>query len=165
MANARIRPQDDEIELNPQLIDAAGHALPYLDSLLHVAQMAAQRNLLIVLAAHHLEPDNGLWYNDVVPESKLKASWSKLAAALCKQWNVVAVDLHNELHEATWGQGSIHTRWDMAAARLGDHVLSQCPRWMILVQGIATGALGDEGLEEGYWWGGEHMPLKTINAH
>lgn len=35
----------------------------------------------------------------------------------------------------------------------GNHVLGQCPRWLVFVQGIALGAPGDGGLSRGYFWG------------
>ena len=121
------------------------------------ARTAARSNILVVIAAHRLTPNgwpgNGLWYSDEVPESRVKESWTKLAEELCGDWNVVGVDLYNEPHKATWGQGLATTRWDLAAKRLGDHVLSKCPRWLILVEGIAVGAPEDGGQGRGYWWG------------
>ena len=39
-------------------------------------------------------------------------------------WNVFAVDLKNEPHDAaTWGDGNPKTDWRLAAQRLGDAVL------------------------------------------
>ena len=138
---------------NPEFVDAAGRGIGYVESLIKIVQAAASENLLVVLAAHALPPDNGLWYSTDTPEFAAKASWSKLADVLCDQWNVIGVDLHNEPHKATWGQGSPLNRWDMAASRLGNHVLSKCPRWLILVEGIAVGAVGDGGTSSGYWRG------------
>ena len=143
---------------NPELIDSeTGHGIPYVEMIKVTAQAAAEKDVLVVIAAHRLTPDgwpgNGLWYSDQMPESRVKESWTKLANALCGQWNVVAVDLQNEPHKATWGQGVAATRWDLAAKRLGDHVLSVCPRWLVFVEGIAVGAPEDGGPEQGYWWG------------
>lgn len=45
-------------------------------------------------------------------------SWDKLAAALCKQWNVVAADLQNEPHSSSWGKGGA-LDWNKAAERIG----------------------------------------------
>ena len=95
----------------------------------------------------------GLWYDTTFTEARLRQSWTKLSRALCGQWNVVAVDLHNEPHKATWGSGNRLTDWNAAAERLGNHVLSLCPRWLIFVEGIAVGAPDDGGYDQGYWWG------------
>jgi endoglucanase len=122
-----------------------------------VAVAAAKQDMLIVLAAGRLTPTSwpgeGLWYSREIPESVLLQQWTKLADALCGQWNVVAVDLHHEPHKATWGQGPANKRWDLAATRLGNHVLSRCPRWLIFVEGIHHGAPNDGGAAKGYWWG------------
>ena len=143
---------------NPDLISMeTGHGVPYIEMIKVTARTAARSNILVVIAAHRLTPNgwpgNGLWYSDEVPESRVKESWTKLAEELCGDWNVVGVDLYNEPHKATWGQGLATTRWDLAAKRLGDHVLSKCPRWLILVEGIAVGAPEDGGQSRGYWWG------------
>ena len=41
----------------------------------------------------------------------------------------------NEPHGATWGSGDAATDWNLAAERLGNHVLSRCARWPIFVEG------------------------------
>ena len=46
------------------------------------------------------------------------------------------VDLVNEPHASSWGFGRPETDWDKAAARLGNHVLSQCSRWLVFVEGV-----------------------------
>ena len=83
-----------------------------------------------MMACHRLEPNawpgDGLWYSERVSEAKVMQSWDTLAAALCAQWNVFAVDLQNEPHAASWGKGlGDASDWGHAAERLGDHVLSK----------------------------------------
>lgn len=66
-------------------------------------------------------------------------SWSKLATALCATGNILGVDLMHEPYRAVWGYpGSTgkSLNWNEAAERLGNHVLSECPRWLIFVQGV-----------------------------
>eukprot|EP00966_Prymnesium_polylepis_P177823 4117984-Prymnesium_polylepis.1 len=122
-----------------------------------LAISAAESNILILLAAHRVSPEawpgDGLWYDSSISEQSTMDSWTKIAEELCGQWNVVAVDVFNEPHKATWGQGGDDTRWDKAATRLGNHILSKCPRWLVFVEGINFGAPGDGGVVNGYWWG------------
>ena len=72
----------------------------YLDMFLKLAQVAAERGILIMMACHRLNPaawpGDGKWYDSVVTEERVKQSWSKIARKLCSQWNVFAVDLQNE---------------------------------------------------------------------
>ena len=81
-------------------------------------------------------------------------SWHTLSSLFCSEWNVFAADIQNEPFSASWGRG-FSTDWNVAASRIGDYVLSQCGRWLIMVQGVGhtPGAVGDEGPEGGYWWG------------
>ena len=142
---------------NHDMYTPTGSGVPYVDMFKKLASAAAESNILILLAAHRVSPKawpgKGLWYDDVVSEQATMASWSKLAKELCGQWNVVAVDLFNEPHKAKWGQGEDKERWDKAAVRLGNHILSVCPRWLVFVEGINYGAPGDGGVDNGYWWG------------
>ena len=129
----------------------------YIEMLRQVASAAAEHDVLILLTAGRLTPTSwpgeGLWYSREIPEATLPQLWSKLADALCDQWNLVGVDLHHEPHKATWGQGPVSKRWDEGAKRLGNHVLSRCARWLVFVQGISYGAPHDGGSSKGYWWG------------
>lgn len=68
----------------------------------------------------------------------------QVASTLCGQWNVFAADLMNKPHEATWAMGNPRTDWDAAAARIGNHLLSQCPRWMIFVSSTVRDSRGVE---------------------
>ena len=63
-------------------------------------------------------------------------------------------DLQNEPHSASWGKGDERTDWGHAAERIGNHVLSQCARWLIFVEGVGyhPGAPGMDNDAWGIWW-------------
>lgn len=88
----------------------------------------------------------GLWYSEhrggdywgwEMPERSVLQSWQKAAEGLCRQWNIVGVDLMAGLNAATWGKKEV-VDWDLAAARLGNEGLTHCPRWLVLVHGIGV---------------------------
>lgn len=61
----------------------------YLEMFLALANQAAERGLLIMLAAHRLDPSawpgGGLWYSSRITEANVLESWTKVAAKLCGQ--------------------------------------------------------------------------------
>ena len=63
------------------------------------------------------------------------------------------MDLQNEPAQATWGSGNPNNDWALGAAEIGNHVLSRCPRWLIMVEGVADnpGAAGEQNA--GTFWG------------
>eukprot|EP00966_Prymnesium_polylepis_P173453 4012666-Prymnesium_polylepis.2 len=65
------------------------------------------------------------------------------------------VDLVNEPHAASWGFGR-PSDFNLAAQRLGNHILANCPRWLIFIEGVGynPGAPGASSSEMGIWWGG-----------
>ena len=62
----------------------------YLDMFLKIAQIAADHGILIMMAAHRLRPNAwpglGLWYDGLLSEQRVLASWDRLADKLCSQW-------------------------------------------------------------------------------
>lgn len=133
----------------------------YVRTIIALAQAAAEHGILLLLACQRLRPKswpgNGLWFDEVVTEDKVRASWALLAQHLCSSWNVFGVDLQNEPYKASWGKDAA-TDWSLAAARLGNHVLSRCPRWMVFVEGVgawpgAAGATQEQARTAGIWWG------------
>ena len=70
----------------------------YLEMFTILCREAAKRGMLVMVAAHRLRhdawPGKGLWYDDDIgwPVSRVKTSWSKLAAVLCGEWNVIAAE-------------------------------------------------------------------------
>lgn len=119
--------------LNPSFLSPSGDPVSYVAMLQAVAKKAAAHGLLVWLVAHSLEP---LWYSRSISEATILDSWTSVSRRLCGQWNVVGVDLKNKPSAASWGMGKATTDWDEAARRLGDHVLSKCPRWLVGVEGV-----------------------------
>lgn len=70
----------------------------YLEMFTILCREAAKRGMLVMVAAHRLRhdawPGKGLWYDEDIgwPVSRVKTSWSKLAAVLCGEWNVIAAE-------------------------------------------------------------------------
>ena len=127
-----------------------------------LVRMAATRGLLIMLDMHRLiaavwPTAHGLWHDPDpaagLPASRLEAAWRKLARQFCGHWNVFAADLFNEPHGASWGDGDEARDWSLYAGKLGDLVLSECPRWLVLVEGIGVGA-ADYYCEPATSWSG-----------
>ncbi|KAL1524913.1 hypothetical protein AB1Y20_019791 [Prymnesium parvum] len=119
----------------------------FLEMIARVARAAARRGIFVVLAAMQLQKDPlpkadpalGLWSSSSFSEERVKQSWTKLARALCAVPNVIGVDLMHEPYRAVWGYpgaAGAALNWNLAAQRLGDHVLSECARWLVFVQGV-----------------------------
>jgi endoglucanase len=112
-----------------------------------------------MLACHRLSPaawpGNGKWFDGMITEAMAKESWDKIALKLCSQWNVFAVDLQNEPHGSSWGLNMGETSdWGHAAERLGNHVLSRCSRWLVMVEGVGYDpGSSDQDKTEGIFWG------------
>ena len=120
-----------------------GQPVSYTEMLLAVAQRAAAHGLLVFLVAHSVER---MWYSRSIAEETVLDSWDAVARRLCGQWNVVAVDLKDKPSAASWGMGG-DDDWDAAAARLGNHVLGKCPRWLIVVEGVGAKPGADQDPE------------------
>ena len=131
----------------------------YVDMFVKLAEVAAEHGILVMLTCHRLRPSawpgDGKWFDRVITEERVKASWDKLADRLCPQWNVFAVDLQNEPHGSSWGLGmGDKSDWGHAAERLGNHVLSRCRRWLIMVEGIGYDpGSSDQDPAGGIFWG------------
>ena len=140
----------------------------YIPMFEKMAREASKRGILVMIACHRIKgdawPGKGMWYDESLgfSEEVVKQSWSKLAKALCPHWNVIAADLQNEPHSSSWAKDP-NTDWNLGAARIGNHVLSQCPRWLIMVEGVGytPGAPGADDPGAGFWWG-ENLAGATI---
>ncbi|MDQ2104198.1 cellulase family glycosylhydrolase [Azospirillum isscasi] len=126
-----------------------------------IIEHADQTGMKIILD-HHRSGDgasaneNGLWYTDQYPESKMIENWKMLAQRYADNPSVVAADLHNEPHgQATWGDGNQATDWKAAAERIGNAVQSVNPNWLLIVEGV------EQSSEGTYWWGGNLDGVKT----
>lgn len=160
-------PKQVDLASEPSLLN-----LSMLDVLETIIHKAGERNILIMLDGHRLRPEAGispLWYDSLTSELQVKEAWSILATRFCATaaWNVFAADLKNEPHgDASWGSNNLDTDWRLAAERLGNHVLSACPRWLIFVEGVEKNIVlsrpaGQQETENG-WWGGK---LQGIQEH
>ena len=92
--------------------------------------MLRRAGILIMMTCHRIKRDaswGGLWIGYGYDESMINEAWTRLMHALCKQWNVFAVDLKNEPVEASWGIGRHDNDWGEAAARIGNHVRALNP--------------------------------------
>ncbi|KAL3923959.1 MAG: hypothetical protein SGPRY_004061 [Prymnesium sp.] len=141
----------------------------YLQMFLAISKIAARHGLLVMMACHRLDstswPGKGLWYDNSIgiDEQAVMRSWRKIAAELCAQWNVFAVDIQNEPHASSWGKGmGVSSDWGKAAERLGNHILEQCSRWLIMVEGVGydPGAPGTDA-SMGIWWGENMYGVKS----
>lgn len=130
----------------------------YIDMFVVLAREAAKRGILVMIGCHRIThdawPGDGLWYGSYIGVPRVLESWTALTRALCGEWNVFAADLQNEPHSSSWGKG-LPTDWNKAAEQIGNHVSKECPRWMIMVEGVGytPGAPGGDDPGAGFWWG------------
>ena len=140
-----------DVGRSPQL-----YGMSYLEMFAEIADRAAEKGILVMMACHRLNPKawpgEGKWYDSAITERRVLESWDKVAAALCSRWNVFAVDLQNEPHASSWAKNP-STDWNKAAERIGDHVLTRCDRWLIMVEGVGykPGALDMDDGGAGIW--------------
>ena len=150
--------KDDIVETPPE--EASLFQVRYLEMFGVLAREAARHGIMVLVACHRVTPEawpgEGLWYDKKrgYTESTVRQSWSRVAAALCGQWNVFGADLQNEPHASSWGKG-LNVDWNHGAERIGNHVLRACPRWLIFVEGVGytPGAPGGDDPGAGFWWG------------
>ena len=156
----------EPIELPGTLRARTLRGLTYPQMFLRLAQYAAKYGILVMLTCHRTTPGawpgDGLWYDKDISEEDVLDSWSVVADELCTQWNIFAVDLQNEPQKASWGKAR-STDWDKAAERIGNHVLSRCPRWLIMVEGVGynPGAPHADDASMGFWWGENLVGIKV----
>ena len=120
---------------------------------------AEKIGLKIFLDRHR--PDSSsqseLWYSNSCSEQKWIDDW-KFLANRYKTYNcLIGADLHNEPHGSVcWGCNDIKLDWKIAATKAGNEILSICPHWYIIVEGIQTYD------NNWYWWGGN---LRGVRNH
>lgn len=141
----------------------------YLEVLDVFVNEARKRNILVLFDSHRVaaaEPD----FPDVAEPSKLIPALEKLATRYCSNpstWNVFGIDIKNEPKgTATWGSGVEATDWRLAAATIGNAVLSKCPRLLIFVEGVQTNIKGttlEWGQAGGSLQGAKDYPVKLKN--
>ena len=150
-----------DARVNPMLQEN-GRPIKYVAMLRAIARRAARHGILVWLVAHSLE---GLWYSRSISEVTVLDSWTALSKQLCPQWNIIGADLKNRPWAASWGRGQ-PIDWDTAATRLGDHVSSSCPRWLVGVQGVGEtpGAEQDPDMEFAAMFPNFHQGENLVGA-
>ena len=124
-------------------LDYAPHlvGLTYVEMLKQLVQDMARHGIQVMIAMHRLTArlypgarGSGKWYADEagMPLERVKHAWTALADALCGEWNVFAADVQNEPFASSWGFGGPGSDWRLGAEDLGNHILSVCPRWLIM---------------------------------
>jgi len=135
----------------------ATETLAVLDDVIDKLARAGVMVMLDMHTASEPEKNDGLWCGESAcdddNEAELFAAWEKLADRYCGSPSVVMADLFNEPYKAWWGNGDRGNDWHDAAQRLGDHVLSHCERWLIVVEGNTGWGDADDCSPYGCWWG------------
>jgi endoglucanase len=125
-------PSHIDANLNPELV-----GLSSLQAMEKVIQALGDKGILVMLDMHSFVPgsymDDGLWYNAAHPEPMVIDTWDVVVNRFHKKfWNVIAADLKNEPHGVTWGTGDNATDFNLAAERIGNHILSNGGEKMLI---------------------------------
>ena len=156
--NGRM-PTGIDYSKNPDLVGKT--SLGVFDKIIEYADKIGMK----IILDHHRSGDgasaneNGLWYTDQYPESKMIANWKMLAERYKGNDAVIGADLHNEPHNpATWGDGNPATDWARAAERIGNAIQSVNKDWLLIVEGVETYQ------NQWYWWGGNLLGEKNYEV-
>ena len=104
--------------------------------------------------------DNSTTYEPST-EQPILTAWGRLARRLCARPNVIMADVFNEPHDANWGSGQYGRDWSLAATRIGNSILGNCPRWLIAVQGIKNGPECRQASGSACWWGENLLNIRS----
>jgi endoglucanase len=125
MLNDKIPdPSYIDVNINPELRNLT--SLEIMDKVIGACEA---KGILVMLDMHSFKPgtylDDGLWYNADHPESMVLQTWDIVIERFHKKfWNLIAIDLKNEPHGVTWGSGNVDTDFNLAAERIGNHILA-----------------------------------------
>ncbi|ETW03577.1 hypothetical protein H310_04990 [Aphanomyces invadans] len=151
------RPQQNVINI---VQNKAINATTYMSTLSSIVQTLAFRNISVLLDMHSLTSTDsgGLPWTNAAGESAFMDAVDVLTTQLCnaKHWNIVGLDLKNEPHLATWGDGGA-ADFRLMAQRIGNRMLTKCPSWLAFVEGINTPhtiTIDGETFSFTDWWGG-----------
>lgn len=145
------------------------HTSTYLAVLHDIIRRLAANGIFVILDMHGIvdRSNTRLWCDESSSggtgctkgnEGKLQDAWLKLADSLCETSpNVIMAELYNEPWGATWGGDDVRYDWRAAAERLGNMVLSRCPRWLIGVQGVGSGSGECRRYADTQCWWGENV--------
>ncbi|KAF0694289.1 hypothetical protein As57867_014762, partial [Aphanomyces stellatus] len=143
----------------------------YLSLVQTIVKGLGYRSISVMLSMHTLNlmnTDGSLWYGKTTTEEQFMTSidmYVRLTTALCSNeyWNILGVDLKNEPHEGTWGDGK-KTDFRAASERIAARMHKGCPQWLGFVEGInQQHTITLDGKEYGYydWFGGGLHNAKT----
>ena len=151
---------------NPHAQSYEGPGMPYrptrscgmyngmlsLDILDDVIRRLRDAGIFVMLDLHTLELDGnpGMWCDgpcDEAGEQLINDAWGVLASRYCSFPNVILADVFNEPWASSW------TDWASFVGRIGARILEQCPRWLVVAQGVA----GD-----GWCWGENHLGYQSV---
>ncbi|KAF0685178.1 Aste57867_22880 [Aphanomyces stellatus] len=132
----------------------------YLGLLKSVISTLAFRQISVLISLHTLTPTDsgGTWFSGDISKDTYLSAVDILTKNLCngKYWNVIGLDLKNEPHEATWGDGGPKD-FQQGATTIGNRMLLNCPQWLAFVEGVVgTHTMPLQGKSVTYydWWGG-----------
>lgn len=142
-------PRNFDVEDSPELVGT-----DHLGMVAAIAEQAARRGILLVLTNHQIRngyPDDwpgewdGTWFDSQYTKEKVLQIWTTLASRFCtdEHWNIIGVDIMNEPFDLGWDE------WADAAAWIGNHVLRQCKRWLVFVEGTGNEPPAEPGMEWG----------------
>lgn len=161
--DATPEPAHIDATLNPDLVNKT--SLEVMDK---VIAALGEKGILVMLDMHSFIPgsymQDGLWYNADHPESMVIQTWDVVVNRFHKKhWNVIAADLKNEPHGVTWGTGNVSTDFNLAAERLGNHILSNGGEKMLI---FVTGSWNSPECQ--CFWGENFMnviqhPVTLVN--
>lgn len=116
-----------------------------------------ERGILVMPVFHRLKSGEEipeLWYREPdFPESKVIKAWLNVVQRYRNNPYMFAVDLKNEAHgRATWHVGDPATDWADACERMGNAILKENPKLLVVVEGIDRSSdASTKGL--GAYWG------------
>ncbi|KAJ0391457.1 hypothetical protein P43SY_004185 [Pythium insidiosum] len=142
-------------------------ASKYMPLLKGIVKALGYRQIGVLISMHTLTfEDNGaLWYNEIITEEKFLESIDILTKNLCNKeyWNIMGIDLKNEPHKGTWGDGG-PTDFRDGSIRIANRMLKGCPKWMGFIEGVnAQHKINIDGETFNYydWFGGGLQGART----
>nr|CCA19804.1 cell 5A endo1 putative [Albugo laibachii Nc14] len=160
---------------NPTLINRSENRAisirSYFSLLKSIIKALQYREIAVVLSLHTLTvaDTGGLWYNEHISYEDYLTAVDLLTSNLCSDdyWNVLGIDLKNEPYQATWGDKS-DTDFVEAAEKIGNRMLSGCPKWLAFVEGVfesREAIIDGKLMEYNDWYGGGLAGAEEVGVH
>ncbi|OQR94698.1 cell 5A endo-1,4-betaglucanase [Achlya hypogyna] len=133
----------------------------YMALLKSLIKALAYQRISVLISLHTLTPTDsgGAWFSDTISATTFLKAIDMLTTNLCGDdyWNIIGLDLKNEPHQSTWGDGGAKD-FQVGATTIGNRMLEGCPNWLAFVEGIVNmnQPVTIEGTAMTYndWWGG-----------